>query len=75
MQLYDFAGSAPFEPKVMAPPAGHLPFAKGDNVHDVAYNAYLAVMAKRADEAGQRPAPSSKRPEPNTLRLVFPPST
>ena len=75
MQLYDFAKSAPFDPEAMAPPGGQLPFAKGENVHDVAYKAYLAVMAKRAGDAGEGPTPPPEPPKPNTLRLVFPPST
>ena len=44
-------------------------FSQGELVHDVAYRAYLAVMAHR----GQKPPASP--PPPSAIRLAFPPST
>lgn len=75
MQLFDFAEAKPFAPEPITGPAGHLAFERGDNVHDVAYKAYLAVLAERASRsANPLPTPPPK-PVPNTLRLAFPPST
>lgn len=64
MQLFDFTG----EGNTPAP-IGKMNFSEGELVHDVAYRAYLAVMAHR----GQKPPPSP--PPPSTIRLAFPPST
>ncbi|MEA2702477.1 MAG: hypothetical protein QOD63_422, partial [Actinomycetota bacterium] len=76
MQLFDFPGPPPYSFNPIDPPAGHLAFKKGENVHDVAYKAYLAVVASRAGGDGDPlPTPPPEPPAPNTLRLVFPPST
>jgi hypothetical protein len=64
MQLFDFTG----EGNTPAP-IGKMNFSQGELVHDVAYRAYLAVMAHR----GQKPPPNP--PPPSTIRLAFPPST
>ncbi len=66
MQLFDFEGAEHKAKKL-----GTMPFAKGQKVHDVAYCAYLQVMAQRADAPGVAP----EAPAANILRLVFPPST
>jgi hypothetical protein len=42
-------------------------FATGQNVHDIAWQAYFKVM----QPSGTAPAP----PKPTPLRLAFPPST
>jgi hypothetical protein len=71
MQLFDF-GQAPdwvFDP--IGPPAGRMPFHEGEKVHDVAYRAYLTVLWNH----GSTLKPPETPPAPNTLRLVFPPST
>jgi len=46
-----------------------IDFGKGMSVHAVAYKAYQEVMKHRGKTVPAEPAP------PNTLRLVFPPST
>jgi hypothetical protein len=46
-----------------------IDFGKGMSVHAVAYKAYQEVMKHRGKTVSAEPAP------PNTLRLVFPPST
>ncbi|HVF15178.1 MAG TPA: ferritin-like domain-containing protein [Acidimicrobiales bacterium] len=66
MQLFDFVGT-----EHKAKELGKMPFKKGQKVHDVAYTAYLQVMAQRPDS----PVVAPKAPEANILRLVFPPST
>jgi hypothetical protein len=43
---------------------------KGEKVYDVAYRAYREVMASIS-----QPVPVPEQPQPNDLRLVFPPST
>jgi hypothetical protein len=44
-------------------------FKKGEKVHDVAYRAYREVMKCRGKDTPEDP------PQPNNLRLAFPPST
>ena len=49
-------------------PVGNgINYAKGDNVHDIAWKAYFEVM----QPGGTMPPP----PKPTTIRLAFPPST
>lgn len=67
MSLFDFD-----EERKPKPLDGTLDFHLGDNVHNVAYEAYRAVLAQRADSPV---LPADGPPEPNDLRLVFPPST
>jgi hypothetical protein len=45
-----------------------FPYQVGDLVHDVAWNAYTAVLQHRG-----QPVPD--KPKPNDIRLAFPPST
>lgn len=47
---------------------GTYPYQKGQLVHDVAWEAYSAVLKAR----GEKEQP---KPEPNDIRLAFPPST
>jgi hypothetical protein len=64
MQLFNFTG------KDNTPvPLERIDFKQGELVHDVAYRAYLKVMAAR-----KQPVPPNP-PPPNDLRLAFPPST
>jgi hypothetical protein len=63
MQPFNFPPSGP--PK---PLPGKLPFAVGDSVYDIAWQAYTEVMKVRGKNPGNKPAP-------NDLRIVFPPST
>jgi Ferritin-like len=65
MQLYDFTG-----PDHHSVEFATMPFAMGEKVDAVAYNAYLKVMAHRS-----WPALDPVAAPPNILRLVFPPST
>ncbi len=68
MQLYDFEpGQKAGDLKSV--PIGTMRYHQGEKVHDVAYRAYLKVMENR-----KQPAPAEP-PKPDTLRLVFPPST
>ncbi len=64
MLLFDFAPvdhhSIPMDEK--------QPFAKGQLVHDIAWDAYVKVMQQRKKDPGTKPQPSD-------LRLAFPPST
>jgi hypothetical protein len=46
-----------------------MTYERGEKVHDVAYRAYQAVMANRGKTVPADP------PDPDNLRLVFPPST
>jgi hypothetical protein len=64
MELFDFSGS-----DNTPEPIGKMPFAQGELVHDVAYRAYLQVMAHRNKTAPPNPPP------PSQIRLAFPPST
>jgi hypothetical protein len=62
MELFNFPdGNRPL-------PVGKLPFAVGDSVFDIAWEAYVKVMAVRKKDPGKKPAP-------NDLRIAFPPST
>ena len=45
-----------------------LPFAVGDSVYDIAWQAYVNVMKVRGKNPGTKP-------QPNDLRIAFPPST
>lgn len=64
MQLFDFTGDDNKPVKI-----GTIDFEKGDLVHDVAYRAYVKVMANRKQQVPPNPPP------PSQLRLAFPPST
>lgn len=66
MQLFDFP-----PPDHRSTTGATMPFESGEKVHDVAYKAFLTVVASRTDP----PTPPPTPPPPNTLRLVFPPST
>jgi hypothetical protein len=62
MELFNFPGSnRPL-------PVGKIPFAIGDSVYDIAWQAYAKVMQVRGQNPGNKPAP-------NDLRIAFPPST
>jgi hypothetical protein len=63
MQLFNFPSSGP--PSPVFP---KLPFAVGDSVYDIAWEAYVRVMKVREKNPGNKPAP-------NDLRIAFPPST
>ncbi|TDV56354.1 ferritin-like domain-containing protein [Actinophytocola oryzae] len=63
MEVFDFVGEHN-EPQCI----GTMQFTCGEKVYDAAYRAYQKVMEHR----GKTPPP---RPEPNPLRLAFPPST
>lgn len=63
MQLYDFVAVTDKPEEI-----GTMSFNTGEKVYDVAYRAYEQVMKHR-----EKTAPP--RPEPNNLRLAFPPST
>ncbi|HYR84558.1 MAG TPA: ferritin-like domain-containing protein [Terriglobia bacterium] len=63
MQLYDFEGSD-FEPIII----GTMQYGEGDLVYDIAWVAYMKVLAHRGQPIPQKPAPSD-------FRLAFPPST
>jgi hypothetical protein len=83
MQLYDFDFVVvDKELKIKSKPFGTMCFHRGEKVHDVAYRAYLAVLQHRNDlpDHGDPPTPVAPEPlpappQPNDLRLVFPPST
>lgn len=47
---------------------GTHPYQKGQLVHDVAWEAYSAAMTARGEQV-------PPKPEPNDIRLAFPPST
>ena len=62
MELFHFPdGNRPL-------PVGKIPFAVGDSVYDIAWQAYVKVMQVRKIDPG-------KKPVPNDLRIAFPPST
>lgn len=63
MQLYDFVGEGND-----SEPISEMSFERGEKVYDVAYRAYQAVMEHR-----ELPVPP--KPQPNNVRLAFPPST
>ncbi|NEP14413.1 MAG: hypothetical protein F6K14_30310 [Symploca sp. SIO2C1] len=63
MKIYDFEGD-----KHKPEEIGTMPFNKGDNVYDKAWEAYTKVMEARGQTLKQKPAPSD-------LHLAFPPST
>lgn len=75
MQLYDFVanqegGSSEGKDGWQSVPFGEpMTYDRGEKVHDVAYRAYQAVMAHRGKTVPADP------PDPDNLRLVFPPST
>jgi Ferritin-like len=63
MELYDFKTAKPEKLPEL------LTYSEGDKVYDVAWNAYIAVLKSR----GITDLPD--KPEPDPLRLAFPPST
>jgi hypothetical protein len=65
MELYDFTGDGETPQKLPE----LLGYSMGDKVYDVAWNAYIAVLKYR----GVKDLPT--KPEPDALRLAFPPST
>jgi len=65
MQLFVFDTTGG---QITSNPIGTLDYKVGDAVADIAY----AAFAKAVEAGHQRPKP---QPEPNDLRLVFPPST
>jgi hypothetical protein len=70
MQLYDFVegseGKDGWQSVAFGDP---MLYERGEKVHDVAYRAYQAVMEHRGKTVPADP------PDPDNLRLVFPPST
>jgi hypothetical protein len=70
MQLYDFVEGSEGKDGWQSVPFGDpMIYQRGEKVHDVAYRAYQAVMEHRG-----KPVPADP-PDPDNLRLVFPPST
>jgi hypothetical protein len=66
MELYDFVGQTS-EPQKLP---NNLKYDMGDKVYDIAWNAYIEVLKHRNPT---NPLPD--KPEPDDLRLAFPPST
>lgn len=69
MQLYDFVKQPDGGYKAVVIDGAQIDFGKGEPVHAVAYKAYQKVMVHRGKTVPDNP------PAPDTLRLVFPPST
>jgi hypothetical protein len=70
MQLFDYVQDDKGKDGWMSVPFGEpMVYDRGEKVHDVAYRAYQAVMAHRGKSVPADP------PDPDNLRLVFPPST
>ena len=69
MQLFDFVQQSGGGWHAVEIDGAQIDFGKGMSVHAVAYKAYQEVMKHRGKTVPAEPAP------PNTLRLVFPPST
>lgn len=72
MELNDFVKQADGSYKTVQLPDGKnkIGFKTGDLVHDIAWNAYVAVLANR------NPAqPVPPKPVTSDLRMAFPPST
>ncbi len=70
MQLYDFVQDSSGKDGWMSVAFGDpMLYQRGEKVHDVAYRAYQAVMEHRGKTVPADP------PDPDNLRLVFPPST
>lgn len=65
MTLYNFEDRPPHR---SVPLNETMPFHQGENVYDLAWQAYAKVMKARKQEPGTRPAPTD-------LRLALPPST
>lgn len=63
MEIYDFVGQTSAPDKI-----GLMKFEVGNRVYDIAWQAYLKVLAHR-----KQPAPD--KPQDSDLRLAFPPST
>ncbi|HEX8354431.1 MAG TPA: hypothetical protein VF611_16115, partial [Pyrinomonadaceae bacterium] len=63
MEVYDFVGQTAAPDKI-----GLLRYEVGDQVYDVAWQAYVKVLEHR-----KQPVP--ERPKASDLRLAFPPST
>jgi hypothetical protein len=69
MQLFDFVQRSGGGWHAVEIDGAQIDFGKGMSVHAMAYKAYQEVMKHRGKTVPAEPAP------PNTLRLVFPPST
>ncbi len=65
MQFYDFDKK---DGEWTSVPIEEYTYTKGQLVHDVAWDAYTAVLKNRKE-------PVPPKPEPNDIRLAFPPST
>ncbi len=65
MQLFNL------KDKDYTPIEGSMEYKIGDNVHDVAWDAYTEVLKKN----GYKECDLPEKPEPSDLRLAFPPST
>lgn len=63
MELFNFTGS-----DNTPTPIAELPFAVGDSVYDIAWQAFEKVMANRQ-------LPPGIKPSPTDLRIALPPST
>ena len=72
MQLNDFELQSDGSYKTVPLPDGknQITFRTGDLVHDVAWQAYVNVLAYRNPDQ-----PTPEKPEPSDIRLAFPPST
>jgi hypothetical protein len=68
MQIFDFQQDPPDTGPITSDPICRMRYKVGDPVHDVAYRAFAEVM-------NYRQMPPEPKPEPNDLRLAFPPST
>lgn len=71
-QLYPTAGTMELfnftDPDNTPTPVAELPFAVGDSVYDIAWQAFEKVMANRQ-------LPPGIKPSPTDLRIALPPST
>ena len=65
MELNDFVGPDHKPEKL----SSKLKYSKGDKVYDVAWKAYIAVLESRDITA------LPTKPDPDPIRIAFPPST
>lgn len=68
MQIFSFNQDPPDTGPITSDPICRMRYKVGDAVHDVAYKAFAEAMTYL-----QKPV--EPKPEPNDLRLAFPPST
>ncbi|WP_191602341.1 ferritin-like domain-containing protein [Marinomonas algicola] len=86
MQLYEFGPAPTFHadktqwPEVnsgVESDAESMPFAKGDAVYDIAWQAYCAAkgLVKVVDDGADKKVEMPTPPKPSDIRLALPPST